>query len=84
MILSRRTWRCFASRFGLWALRGRSTFLSPWFVHVHAVSFMGWIAIYLARNVLIFRGDTAGIVGWGGSARGGRRGWCWSGWRIPP
>ena len=29
---------------------GRSTFASPVRVHVHAVLFMGWVAIYLARS----------------------------------
>lgn len=32
---------------------GRSTFASPVGVHVHAVLFMGWVAIYLTQNVLI-------------------------------
>lgn len=32
---------------------GRSTFGSPVRVHVHAVLFMGWVAIYLIQNVLV-------------------------------
>lgn len=31
---------------------GRSTFASPLRVHVHAILFMGWVAIYLAQNAL--------------------------------
>jgi hypothetical protein len=32
---------------------GRSTFASPTRVHLHAVLFMGWVAIYLMQNVLV-------------------------------
>jgi len=32
---------------------GRSTFASPVRVHLHAVLFMGWVAIYLTQNVLV-------------------------------
>lgn len=32
---------------------GRSTFASPLRVHVHAVLFMGWVAIYLVQNLLV-------------------------------
>ena len=32
---------------------GRSTFGSPVRVHLHAVLFMGWVAIYLTQNVLV-------------------------------
>ena len=35
---------------------GRSTFASPVRVHVHAVLFMGWVAIYLTQNVLVATG----------------------------
>lgn len=35
---------------------GRSTFASPVRVHVHALLFMGWVAIYLAQNVLVATG----------------------------
>ena len=48
---------------------GRSTFYSPPLVHAHAIRFMGWIAIYLAQNVLVARDHMAihrrlGKVGW--------------------
>lgn len=35
---------------------GRSSFSSPLPVHVHAILFMGWIAIYLTQNILVARG----------------------------
>lgn len=38
---------------------GRSTFASPVRVHVHAVLFMGWVAIYLTQNVLAAAGSIA-------------------------
>lgn len=42
--------------FSLNLAAGRSTFGSPWWVHVHAITFMGWLGIYLAQNVLVYRG----------------------------
>ena len=35
---------------------GRSTFASPVRVHIHAVLFMGWVAIYLMQNILVSTG----------------------------
>lgn len=35
---------------------GRSTFASPPRVHVHAVLFMGWVAIFLLQNILVSTG----------------------------
>lgn len=37
---------------------GRSTFASPWWVHVHGVTFMGWLGIYLTQNYLVWRNQT--------------------------
>jgi len=45
---------------------GRSTFMSPPLVHAHAIVFMGWVAIYLAQNLLIGTGrvDIHRKLGW--------------------
>ena len=45
---------------------GRSTFMSPPLVHAHAIVFMGWVAIYLAQNLLIATGrvDIHRKLGW--------------------
>ncbi|MGH6787725.1 MAG: hypothetical protein ACREBO_12930 [Novosphingobium sp.] len=40
-------------------LMGRSTFASPLRVHVHAVVFMGWVAIFVAQSWLATRGPLA-------------------------
>ena len=52
--------------FSLQLAMGRSTFASPVRVHVHAVLFMGWVAIYLTQNVLVAT-DRIGLhrrLGW--------------------
>jgi hypothetical protein len=46
------------SGFTLSMVMGRSTFASPWWVHVHGVTFMGWLGIYVAQNFLAWRGIT--------------------------
>jgi len=45
------------SAFGIWMHRGISSFASPWLVHVHAVSFMAWIALYVTQNTLVFQNN---------------------------
>ena len=37
-------------------LMGRSTFASPLRVHIHAVAFMGWVAIFVTQSWLATRG----------------------------
>lgn len=44
--------------FLLQLVMGRSSFASPVRVHVHAVLFMGWVAIYLVQNILVATGRT--------------------------
>ena len=52
--------------FSIQLAMGRSTFASPARVHVHAVLFMGWVAIYLAQNLLVATGrvDLHKKLGW--------------------
>jgi hypothetical protein len=38
---------------------GRSSFGMPWLVHFHAWVLMGWVALYLTQNTLIFRDNVA-------------------------
>ena len=60
--------------FSLQVAMGRSTFSSPLRVHIHAILFMGWVAIYLAQNVLVAR-DRIGLHR--------RLGWIAAVWMIP-
>ena len=39
--------------FSLQLAMGRSSFASPVRVHLHAVLFMGWVAIYLVQNIFV-------------------------------
>ncbi|MEO7828081.1 MAG: hypothetical protein ABIR60_13165 [Allosphingosinicella sp.] len=48
-----------AAGFSLQLAMGRSSFSSPPLVHVHAVLFMGWVAIYLMQNVFAATGRMA-------------------------
>ena len=43
--------------FNLFRLAGFSSFGAPWWVHVHAVTFMTWIGFYVVQNALVFRND---------------------------
>ena len=38
---------------------GRSTFAAPPIVHMHAVVFMGWVALYVSQNVFVATGKMA-------------------------
>jgi hypothetical protein len=40
-------------------IAGRSNFGEPWLVHFHAGVMMGWLALYLAQNSLIFANNVA-------------------------
>ena len=42
--------------FTLQLAAGRSSFGAPWWVHVHGVSFMIWLGLYLAQSLLAGRG----------------------------
>ena len=52
---------------------GRSSFSSPLHVHLHAIVFMGWVAIYVVQNVLVATGSMA---------LHRRLGWIATGWMI--
>jgi len=45
--------------FLMFHLAGFSSFGAPWWVHVHAFTFMGWVGFYLLQNTLVWRGDVA-------------------------
>lgn len=60
--------------FSLQLAMGRSSFASPPLVHAHAVVFMGWVAIYLAQNVLVATGNIA---------LHRRLGWLAAAWMVP-
>ena len=45
--------------FSMQLLMGRSTFAAPLRVHVHAVLFMGWVAIFVTQSLLATRGPIA-------------------------
>ena len=38
---------------------GRSSFGAPLLIHAHAITFMGWVVIYLTQNILVASGNVA-------------------------
>ena len=59
--------------FSLQVSLGRSTFASPLRVHVHALAFMGWVAIFLTQSWFATRGSLA---------LHRRLGWIGTGWVV--
>lgn len=47
------------SGFALQFAAGRSSLASPWWVHLHGVTAVGWLALYATQNFLVFRGSVA-------------------------
>lgn len=45
--------------FGFFFAIGASTFASPWWVHVHAVTMTVFLGLYVVQNWLVHRGDLA-------------------------
>ncbi|MEG3148160.1 hypothetical protein U1839_26215 [Sphingomonas sp. RT2P30] len=45
--------------FTLQFVAGRSSLASPWWVHLHGLTFMGWLGIYVTQNLLVYRGNVA-------------------------
>lgn len=43
--------------FGAFVALGISSFSAPWWVHVHGVSYIAWIALYVQQNLAVFRGS---------------------------
>lgn len=43
--------------FGLFFNAGFSSFGAPWWVHIHAVTYTLWIALYIAQNILVYRNN---------------------------
>ena len=62
--------------FGGYLVLGFSSFHSPWWVHVHAVTFVGWLGLYVLQNFLIVRGATYAHRRMGVFMTG------WAGWMV--
>jgi hypothetical protein len=60
--------------FSLQFAMGRSTFNAPLLVHLHAVAFMGWVAIYVAQATLAASGNRK---------RHRQLGWLGTVWIVP-
>ena len=43
--------------FGFFAAIGASSIHSPWWVHLHALSMMTWVALFVTQNWLVYRGN---------------------------
>lgn len=59
--------------FSLNIVTGRSSFGAPPIVHLHALTFMGWVVIYLTQNILV----ASGAMAWHR-----RLGWLAAGWVV--
>lgn len=57
--------------FSMQLAMGRSTFAAPWPVHLHALVFFGWTALYVLQNALVATGSVA---------LHRRLGWIGAGW----
>jgi hypothetical protein len=62
-----------ATGFSLNLAMGRSSFGAPPIVHAHAITFMGWVVIYLTQNILVASGNLA---------LHRRLGWLAAGWVV--
>ncbi|WP_010164051.1 hypothetical protein [Sphingomonas sp. PAMC 26617] len=47
------------SGFVLQFVMGRSSIASPWWVHLHGMTSVGWLALYAMQNYLVFHGSLA-------------------------
>lgn len=62
--------------FSLFLRAGLSSFASPWWVHVHAVTFMTWIGLYVTQSVFVARNGLAS------HRKLGRFGAGWAVWMV--
>lgn len=51
--------------FGFFFAIGASSFDSPWWVHLHAVSMVAWVGLYVTQNYLVWRGNVSAHRGLG-------------------
>jgi len=65
-----------AAGFGGFLAVGISSFAAPWWVHLHALTFVGWIAIYVTQNLLVLRDDISRHRALGRIAGG------WAAWMV--
>ena len=62
--------------FGFFFAIGASTIYSPWWVHLHAVSMMTWVALFVTQTFLVYRGNVTAHRTLGPLAA------AWSGWIV--
>lgn len=62
--------------FGFFFAIGASSIHSPWWVHLHGLSMMTWVALFLAQTWLVYRGNVAGHRTLGPLAA------AWSAWIV--
>ena len=62
--------------FGFFFAIGASSIHSPWWVHLHAVSMMTWVALFLTQSWLVYRGNVTAHRTLGPIAAG------WSAWIV--
>jgi hypothetical protein len=62
--------------FGFFFAIGASTIYSPWWVHLHALSMMAWVALFVTQTFLIYRGNVTAHRTLGPIAAG------WSAWIV--
>ncbi|HSQ95824.1 MAG TPA: hypothetical protein VLM18_07025 [Croceibacterium sp.] len=62
--------------FGFFFAIGASSIHSPWWVHLHALSMMTWVGLFVTQNWLVYRGNVTAHRTLGPIAAG------WSAWIV--
>lgn len=62
--------------FGFFFAIGASSIYSPWWVHLHALSMMTWVALFVTQNYLVYRGNVTAHRTLGPLAAG------WAAWIV--